>query len=53
MAGLLLASRDIVGGIEYVKSISDQGSDIPSLVKKINQTLRDSNLPGRHWVLLV
>ena len=47
MAGLLLASRDIVGGIEYVKSISDQGSDIPSLVEKNKSNFKGFELAGK------
>jgi len=34
IASLLLASRDIVGGIEWVKSIADKGDEVPALVEK-------------------
>ena len=47
IAGLLLASRDIIGGIEYVKSISDQGVDIPSLVEKNKANFKGSELTGK------
>jgi len=34
IAGLLLASRDIVGGIEWAKTLIGQGDQVPSLVEK-------------------
>lgn len=34
LCALLLSSRDIIGGIEWVRSIADQGGDIPALVEK-------------------
>ena len=34
VCALLLASRDIVGGVEWVRSIADKGSDIPKMVEK-------------------
>lgn len=34
IAALLLASRNIVGGIEWVKSIADQGDEVAKLVEK-------------------
>jgi len=34
LCALFLASRDIVGGIEWVKSISSEGDEIPALVEK-------------------
>lgn len=34
IAGLLLASRDIIGAIEWAKSLEDKGADIPKLVEK-------------------
>ena len=37
-AGMLLASRDIVGGIEWVKSVSDE-ADIAKMAEKQNCTL--------------
>ena len=47
ISGLLLASRDIIGGIDYVKSISDQGDDIPSLVEKNKSRFKGSELVGK------
>ncbi|NLL46564.1 MAG: 3-phosphoglycerate dehydrogenase [Clostridiales bacterium] len=34
LASLILASRDIIGGIEWVKSIADKGDEVPALVEK-------------------
>jgi len=34
LCALLLASRDVVGGIQWVKSIADQGDAVPALVEK-------------------
>jgi D-3-phosphoglycerate dehydrogenase len=34
LCALLLASRNIVGGIEWVKSIADQGEEVAALVEK-------------------
>ncbi len=34
ICALFLASRDVVGGIQWAKTIADQGDDIPALVEK-------------------
>lgn len=34
LCALLLASRDIIGGVEWVKSIADKGDEVPALVEK-------------------
>jgi len=34
ICALFLASRDILGGIDWVKSVADQGDEIPALVEK-------------------
>jgi len=34
ICGLFLSSRDIVGGIEWVKTVVDEGDEIPALVEK-------------------
>tara|TARA_A100001015_G_scaffold312178_1_gene416825 strand:+ start:2309 stop:3529 length:1221 start_codon:yes stop_codon:yes gene_type:complete len=47
ITGLLLASRDIIGGIEYVKSIADKGADIPSLVEKNKANFKGSEVAGK------
>ena len=47
VASMLLASRDIVGGIEYVKSISGNGSEIPSLVEANKSRFKGVEIAGR------
>jgi D-3-phosphoglycerate dehydrogenase len=47
IAGMLLSARDIVGGIEYVKSISDQGDSIPELVEKNKGLFKGQELTGK------
>tara|TARA_A100001015_G_scaffold274948_1_gene331778 strand:+ start:1339 stop:2568 length:1230 start_codon:yes stop_codon:yes gene_type:complete len=47
ITGLLLASRDIIGGIEYVKSIADQGDDIPTLVEKNKSNFKGAEVAGK------
>lgn len=34
LCAMLLSSRDITGGIDWVRSIADKGADIPALVEK-------------------
>jgi len=34
LTSLFLTSRDIIGGIEWVKSIADKGDEVPALVEK-------------------
>jgi len=34
LASLFLTSRDIIGGIEWVKSIADKGDEVPALIEK-------------------
>ena len=47
VVGMLLASRDIIGGIEYVKSIANQGDDIPGLVEKNKSRFKGVELSGK------
>ena len=34
IASLIIASRDIIGGIEWVRGIADKGDEVPALVEK-------------------
>jgi len=34
LCGLFLASRDVIGGVQWVSSIADKGDEIPALVEK-------------------
>ncbi|MGC6367205.1 MAG: phosphoglycerate dehydrogenase [Candidatus Marinamargulisbacteria bacterium] len=47
IAGMLLSARDIVGGIEYVKSIHNEGDAIPELVEKNKARFKGSELTGK------
>lgn len=45
-AGMLLASRDIVGGIEWVKSVSDE-ADIAKMAEKQKKAFAGTELAGK------
>ena len=49
LAGMLLASRDIVGGIEWVAKEKDQ-EDIDKLAEKQKKQLQDARSWARSWV---
>ena len=39
IAGLLLASRDIVGGVQWAKTLAGEGDKVPALIEKEKPTL--------------
>jgi D-3-phosphoglycerate dehydrogenase len=47
IAGLLLASRDIFGGISWVQSLKDQGDAIPKLVEKGKSNFAGPEIQGK------
>ena len=47
MCVMVLASKDILGGIEWVKSIADRGSEIPELVEKGKNSFAGPELLGK------
>ena len=47
MCELILASRDVLGSIEWVKSISDMGDEIPALVEKGKSSFAGPELMGK------
>ena len=47
VCALLLASRNIIGGIEWVKSIADKGAEIPALVEKGKSAFVGPELKGK------
>lgn len=47
IAGLLLASRDIVGGIEWAKTLHGKGADVPKLVEKGKSQFVGPELKGK------
>ena len=44
---LVLASRDVLGSIDWVKSIADRGDEIPSLVEKGKSSFAGPELKGK------
>ena len=47
IAALVMASRDIVGGIDWVRSIADRGEEIPVLVEKGKSAFTGPELLGK------
>ncbi len=47
IVGMLLSARDIIGGIDYVKSISSEGDTIPELVEKNKSRFKGTELVGK------
>ena len=47
IASLVLASRDVLGSIDYVKSIADRGEEIPALVEKGKSAFAGPELMGK------
>jgi D-3-phosphoglycerate dehydrogenase len=47
LTALLLASRDIVGGISWVQSIKEEGENVPSLVEKGKSQFAGQEIKGK------
>ncbi len=47
MMELIMASRDVLGAIDYVRSISDRGEEIPALVEKGKSAFSGPELLGK------
>ena len=47
ICAMVMASRDVLGSIEWVKSISDRGDDIPGLVEKGKSSFAGPELLGK------
>lgn len=47
LAGLLLASRDIAGGVEWAKTLAGQGDQVSSLVEKGKNNFAGSEIQGK------
>jgi D-3-phosphoglycerate dehydrogenase / 2-oxoglutarate reductase len=47
IAGLMLASRDISGGIEWCKTLKDKGEEIPNLVEKGKNNFAGSEIKNK------
>ncbi|MBL6723366.1 MAG: phosphoglycerate dehydrogenase [Candidatus Margulisbacteria bacterium] len=47
VAGMILASRDIIGGVNFVQSIANEGDDLLPLVEKNKATFSGTELSGK------
>ncbi len=47
ICALLMASRDIVGGVEWVRSIADKGEEIPAMVEKGKSSFIGPEIAGK------
>ena len=47
LAELVMMSRDVLGSIEWVKSIADRGEEIPALVEKGKSAFAGPELQGK------
>ena len=47
MMSLVMSSRDVLGSIDYVKSIADRGDEIPALVEKGKSSFAGPELLGK------
>lgn len=47
ICSLLMASRDVVGGVDWVRSIADKGEDIPAMVEKGKSSFIGPEIAGK------
>lgn len=47
LCSLVMASRDVLGSIDWVKSVADRGEEIPSLVEKCKNSFAGPELLGK------
>jgi len=47
LAGLLLASRDIVGGVQWAKTLVNEGDKVPSLIEKGKSNFGGTEIKGK------
>lgn len=47
VCSLVMASRDVIGSVEWVKSIADRGKEIPALVEKGKSAFAGPELMGK------
>ena len=48
ICSMVLASRDVIGSVEWVRSIADKGSEIPTLVEKGKSDFAGPELLGKN-----
>jgi len=47
LAGMLISSRDIIGGVNWAQSIKDKGDEVPALVEKGKSQFGGNELRGK------
>jgi D-3-phosphoglycerate dehydrogenase len=47
ICALLMASRDVIGGVEWVRSIADKGEEIPAMVEKGKASFTGPEIKGK------
>ncbi len=47
LVSMLLASRDIIGGVNWTQSIKDRGDEVPSLVEKEKKNFAGNEIKGK------
>lgn len=47
ICALLMASRDVVGGVDWVRSIADKGEEIPAMVEKGKSSFIGPEIAGK------
>lgn len=47
ICSLLMASRDVVGGVDWVRSIADKGEEIPAMVEKGKASFTGPEIKGK------
>ncbi len=47
LAGLLLASRDIVGGVQWAKTLVNEGEKVPALIEKGKSNFGGTEIKGK------
>ena len=52
IAALLLASRDLIGGIQWAKTLVDEGDKVPALVEKGKANFGGSEIKGKTLAVL-
>jgi D-3-phosphoglycerate dehydrogenase len=47
LAGMLISSRDIIGGVNWAQSIQDKGAEVPALIEKGKSNFAGCELKGK------
>ena len=52
IAGLLLASRDIVGGVQWAKTLTGEGDKVPALIEKGKTNFGGTEIKGKTLAII-